>query len=179
VVAAKVAALPSAGNGGRLLLEVRRVVLLCSDFWVYNVRFGYACLLACFAATNLVIPRIVAAWMYLLQLNQPLLPSKGAKGGAAAAADTAAAGGAGKPAAGALVMATVVAVHELELEMAVGKVGLMSVLFMLPGGAKSYWLAAHCHFSSLTTSAAACLAVLCSWRFGALALWLSEVRVCF
>jgi hypothetical protein len=60
---------------------------------------------------------------FLLQLNQPLLPSKGAKGGAAAAAGTAAAAGAGaKPAAGALVTATVVAVHELELEVAVGKV---------------------------------------------------------
>jgi hypothetical protein len=59
----------------------------------------------------------------LLQLNQQLLPSKGAKGGAAAAAGTAAAaGGTAKPAAGALVTATVVAVHELELEMAVGKV---------------------------------------------------------
>uniref|UniRef100_A0A383V4G5 S1 motif domain-containing protein n=1 Tax=Tetradesmus obliquus TaxID=3088 RepID=A0A383V4G5_TETOB len=75
VVAAKVAGLQSAGNGGRLLLE----------------------------------------------LNQPLLPGKGAKGGAAAGTAAAAAGGGSKPAAGAVVAATVVAVHELELEMAVGK----------------------------------------------------------
>jgi hypothetical protein len=65
----------------------------------------------------------------LLQLNQPLLPSKGAKGAAAAGTAAAAAGSSGgKPAAGAVVTAVVVAVHELELEMAVGKVGFRSLV---------------------------------------------------
>jgi hypothetical protein len=67
----------------------------------------------------------------LLQLNQPLLPSKAAKGGAAAVAGAAAAAGAAKPAAGALVTATVVAVHELELEMAVGKVCSLMIMFLV------------------------------------------------